>query len=124
MAVDLVDSSCFLSLTAEQKLQQIYEALGGSAGSSGASHLGSENLDTGQATIETTAPAADIPASTTRRGVVVMNTGSETVYVGGVGVTTADGFPLASGSSMQIDTLVALYFVTASATSTIAWLET
>lgn len=44
------------------------------------------------------AGTASVPAS-----IHVQNTGANTIYLGGSGVTTATGFPLTTGASIEID---------------------
>lgn len=67
------------------------------------------------------AGTAQVPAS-----VHVQNTGAETVYLGGSGVTSAAGFPLEINESIEIDLQAdSLYAICATAgSSTVAVLRT
>lgn len=55
-------------------------------------------------TVTTTATllitGTDTDSTPSRRSVVVKNTGAATVFIGGSGVTTATGFPLAVGDTL------------------------
>jgi hypothetical protein len=47
-----------------------------------------------------------------------------TVFIGGAGVTTADGFPLAPGASQTLQLSASLLYVIAAADgSTVSWIQ-
>lgn len=59
-------------------------------------------------------------------GVLVVNTGAGTVYLGGAGVTTTTGFPVAANATVTVPTVGNyprnLYGVVASGTASVAFL--
>ncbi len=62
-----------------------------------------------------------------KRSAIVKNpSGGATVYLGGAGVTTATGFPLAAGESVSVDTIASddLYGIVASLTQNVNLLRT
>lgn len=62
-------------------------------------------------------------AKSTAKSLVVSNTGASTVFLGGSGVTTANGFPLAAGASIDFsDFNGQLYGIVASGTVNVAFL--
>lgn len=81
-------------------------------------------------TIGTTAtpllPGTDTDSNRGHRDVALQNTSAVTIYLGGPGVTTATGFPLAAGASLTLDAVqpdsLPLAIVT-TGTATIAVLE-
>lgn len=79
----------------------------------------------GVTTISSTATqVAVVPAA--NNGILVSNTGASSVFLGGAGVTSATGYPLAAAATVTVPTVGgyphALYAITASGTSTVAFL--
>lgn len=74
----------------------------------------------------TTTATLLIPGNSNRTGLTLVNAGSVTVYIGKhSGVTTATGFPIASGDSIEIEALTEnLYGITSSGTGDIRMAET
>lgn len=74
-----------------------------------------------------TATATKIPASIAagRASIILFNSGSYTVYLGGSGVTTATGFPLEPGDSLPIDVGddIDIYGISVTGTSEVRTLE-
>ena len=66
-----------------------------------------------------------VPAFPSRSGIVLVNTGSVTVYIGeNNSVTTATGCPLLASSSLSFSTTGAVYGITASTSATVGYLQT
>ena len=61
---------------------------------------------------------------TGRIAVMLYNNGSQAVFIGGSGVTSATGLPLGPGGSLTLNTTAAVYGVTASGTVNVGALET
>jgi hypothetical protein len=82
------------------------------------------DLSTGQSPVTTTA-AVIVPYDLAGSDVIIRNTGATTVYIGGPGVTPSTGYPLmASDAPLQpLPVNDAIWGVTASGSSTIAWVE-
>lgn len=59
-----------------------------------------------------------------RNAVTIYNGGSTTVYVGGPGVTTTTGFPLAAGNAYTLNTSAALYGITSGTAASVGVGET
>lgn len=82
-----------------------------------------------QRTVTTSATSLDVDTSlNSARSCLLRNRGSVAVYVGGVGVTTANGYQLDPGEWVSLDTSgtgagVATYAVTASGSSTVHVLQ-
>lgn len=56
--------------------------------------------------------------------VSILNSGSVVVYIGGAGVTTANGYPIAAGSALSIGLMSeSVYGIVASGTSPVNILE-
>ena len=78
---------------------------------------------TGQSTVTTTA-AIIIPYDLGGRQVQIKNTGSVTIYIGGSGLTLANGYPLAANEApYPIPCSNPIYGMTASGTGTIAYAD-
>lgn len=68
--------------------------------------------------------ATQIVAENTGRITVrIANTGNATVYLGGSDVTTANGFPLATNTSIELATTAAIYGIVATGTINVRFLE-
>ena len=76
-------------------------------------------------TIATTATAVPTTALVGRTTITVKNTGAATIYLGHAGVTTANGYPVASGAelALDLDEAVTLYGIVAADTVTLNILE-
>ena len=91
--------------------------------------VGPANFATSQATITTTSSGAALAArpgiiGTGRVTVTIYNPGSITAYLGNsTGVTPSTGLPILPGGSYTKRTTAALYAVTASGTTTLAFDE-
>lgn len=91
--------------------------------------VGYAALATSQASISTSsgstiALAARTGAAGTGRGaVIVYNMGANTAYIGASGVTSSTGIPILPGGSLVVPVIAALYAVTASNTTTLAFME-
>lgn len=88
---------------------------------------GVPSISAARATLSTT-PAIEIPARAGRTSVLILNLDTAiTVYVGGSDVTTANGFPLFSGSpaggSITIYGAGDIWMVSASGTPSVAYFE-
>ena len=83
---------------------------------------GSTALANGQVA-PTSSAATLVAARDTRKRVVLLNTGSVTVWVGIATVTSANGFPLVPGSSLTLYTQALVQAITASGTGAIAYIE-
>lgn len=87
------------------------------------SPIGLALQSTNQVSISTVATQI-IAANASRAGVVITNPGTLlTVYIGNVGVTAANGFPLAPGSSITLPVIGAVYGITSSSIQTVGYLE-
>lgn len=86
--------------------------------------VGSLHLNSAQVAASTS--AQNIAARDVRRGIVIRNLdASITIYLSGSGlVTSSNGMPLKAGESIAIDTAATIYYIAASGTPTIAYLET
>ncbi len=82
------------------------------------------DISTGQAQVSTT-PTVIIPYDLAGKAVIIRNTGTSTVYIGGSGVTPATGYPLlTTDTPMQpLPVNEPIYGVTSSGTSSIAFIE-
>jgi hypothetical protein len=81
------------------------------------------DISTGQATVTTTA-AVIIPYNLDGKQVQIKNTGATTVYIGGVNVTPATGYPIAAGEApFPFPVSEPIYGVVASGTGTIAYAD-
>jgi len=65
-------------------------------------NLGTAAPATAEVEVDTDAVVI-VAANTSRRSVTIKNTGGGTVYIGGPGVTVAEGFPLESGEAYSTD---------------------
>jgi hypothetical protein len=79
-------------------------------------------IQTGQATITGTASQI-VPQYSSRSGLTIVNTGSNTVYIGEAAVTSATGYPLLASASVSFSTTGAVFGVS-SGGSTVGWLQT
>lgn len=80
------------------------------------------DISTGQAAVTTIAAIA-VPYTLAGKFVQVKNIGSAAIYIGQKGVTTTTGYPLNPGDAPQpFATNNPIYAVTASGTSTLAFL--
>ena len=77
---------------------------------------GAQNVATGQVTVATTATLV-ITRRATRRSIGILNTGSNTIYLGGPTVTTTNGHQLPSGGFIGIPTTAEIWAIGASASS-------
>jgi hypothetical protein len=76
---------------------------------------------TGQVSV-TSAATLIITANASRKGVLIINTGNATVYVGTSGVTATTGHALPAGASLSLPTLAAVYGIAATS-QTVTFLE-
>lgn len=67
-------------------------------------------------TVTTTATLIDTSLATGREAALLRNNGAVTVYLGGSGVTTSTGFPLAAGESLTLPRGASVYGIVASGT--------
>jgi hypothetical protein len=90
--------------------------------------VGAVNFATAQANIGATAvqivAARAGPAGAGRIAATIYNNGSAPIYVGGAGVTTADGLPLVAGASITLNCVAAIYGVAASGSQNVGIVET
>ena len=77
---------------------------------------GAQNVATGQITVATTATLV-ITRRATRRAIGILNTGSNTIYIGPQGVTTTTGHSLPSGAFIGLPTVAEIWAIGASASS-------
>ncbi len=85
----------------------------------------SDALTVDQVTVTNTATLL-IAANAARRGLVITNTGDQTVYLGGSGVLTTTGYPLGQGLSIYLlpaVTTAALYGVVAADSEVVGVME-
>lgn len=83
---------------------------------------GATTFATNQVSIPTTAGGTEVVAARdTRKSVLIINMGTQTVYIG---TTTTGGFPLAPGQAIRIDTVAQVKAISGSGTQTVAYLET
>jgi len=81
------------------------------------------NLAHGQVSVGTSATQIKA-ANTSRKAITIKNIGSETVYLGNSGVTTANGFPLEPGEGFgPLRTTAAIYGIVASGSGKVAYWE-
>jgi hypothetical protein len=81
-------------------------------------------VQTGQVSV-TGAATQIVPQYSSRSGIVIVNTGSTTTYIGeNAAVTTATGFPLLASTSVSLATTGALYGITSGGSNLLGWLET
>ena len=81
-------------------------------------------VQTGQATVTGVATQI-VPAYPSRSGIVIINTGATTVYIGeNASVTTSTGFPLLASTSVSLATTGALYGITSGGSDIVGYLET
>jgi hypothetical protein len=82
------------------------------------------SITTGQA-ILTGAASQIVPAYPSRSGIVLVNSGANTVYIGENNtVTISTGIPIAAGSSLSLATTGALYGITSGGSDVVGWLST
>jgi len=76
-------------------------------------------------TVTNTATSIPSTAVVGRNTMLILNNGSNTVYLGASNVTTANGYPLSAGEekAFDLDDAVVLYGVTGSDTSDVRSLE-
>ena len=76
-------------------------------------------------TVTTTATAIPATSAVGRKALMIINNGSNTVYLGASSVTTSNGYPLNAGDekAFDIDELVVLYGITGTGTSDVRSLE-
>lgn len=91
--------------------------------------VGSDNVATGQAAGSLSPAAATqiVAARAGRRSVTITNiTGTQPVYLGNTGVTTANGLFLAgtAGASVTIATTAAIFATSPTAAQTLSYMET
>lgn len=81
-------------------------------------------IQTGQ--VNVTAAATQIVAVySSRSGIVLVNTGGTTTYIGeNANVTTATGYPLLASASVSFSTTGAVYGITSGGTNSIGYLQT
>ncbi len=79
-------------------------------------------LNTGQLAVTTTA-AQVVGQNLNRYSVVITNTGTTTVYLGGSAVTTTTGQALPAGQSITFRTTVAIYAIAAGTGNTLTYAE-
>jgi hypothetical protein len=81
-------------------------------------------LSTSQVTV-TVAATLLAPAIKNRQGLMIANTGGQTIYLGGSGVTTVTGYPLAMATEITLEDFKdnALYGIVAAATCTSAVMQ-
>ena len=83
---------------------------------------GSTALANGQVAPTNTA-ATLLAARDTRKRVTFLNTGSVNVYIGIATVTTANGFVLAPGAAITLNTQALVQAITASGTGAVSYVE-
>ena len=83
---------------------------------------GSTALANGQVAPTNTAGTL-IAARDTRKRVTFLNTGSVNVYIGIATVTTANGFVLAPGAAITLNTQALVQAITASGTGAVSYIE-
>lgn len=77
-----------------------------------------------QVSVATTATVIS-PADNDQRKVAIRNLdASATIYLGGSGVTTSNGFPLKPDEVYEIETAAAIYGIVASGTANAAYFST
>ncbi|KAA6459648.1 hypothetical protein DYQ86_16140 [Acidobacteria bacterium AB60] len=82
------------------------------------------SVSTGQASVGTTATALTGTSAGSQAIVKAPATNTQTIYVGGSGVTTATGYPLEPGASVPLPLrAVAIYAVAAATGQKVAWIE-
>lgn len=86
--------------------------------------IGATTIVTGQAACTSTG-GSKVSARDTRLFVTLLNLGPNAVYVGPSGVATSDGFKLAVGAALTLNTTAAIHAVCAtSETATLNYAET
>ena len=80
------------------------------------------NMDTASISVSTSATLI-VAARTARKGLVVYNNSSQTVFLGASGVATSDGYELLASESIYLYNKEALYGIVASSTSDIRFIE-
>ena len=81
-------------------------------------------VQTGQVTVTGTATQI-VTAYSSRSGIVLINTGATTVYVGeNASVTTSTGYPLLASTSVSFSTTGAVYGITSGGSDLVGWLQT
>ena len=81
-------------------------------------------IQTNQVTVTGSATQI-VPAYSSRSGIVIVNTGATTVYIGETAaVTTATGFPVIAGTSVSFSTTGAVYGITSGGSCVCGFLET
>lgn len=79
---------------------------------------------TGSAAAPTSVAAVALAANVNRKTAIIYNNGSVTVYLGGSGVTTANGLPLLPGAAFVDDRTTGVWYgVTASGTGDLRIIE-
>jgi hypothetical protein len=85
---------------------------------------GETALSHGAVTVDTTAGGTQIlPANSNRASIRVQNLGSAAIYVGNTGVTSATGWPIATGATDEFKTVAALYAIAASGSCDVRYME-
>jgi hypothetical protein len=77
---------------------------------------GAQNVATGQVTVATTATLV-VTRRATRRSIGILNSGSNTIYLGGPTVTTTTGHQLPSGAFIGIPTTAEIWAIAATSSS-------
>ena len=81
-------------------------------------------IQTGQVTV-TGAATLISAAYPSRSGIVLVNTGASTVYIGESNlVTTSTGCPLLASTSLSFSTTGAIYGITSGGSDVVGWLQT
>jgi hypothetical protein len=71
----------------------------------------------------TTSSTQIVAARAGRHRLIVKNTGANPIFIGPTGVTTANGWSLAAGQTLEMETTAALFGVVAASTETAATIE-
>jgi hypothetical protein len=77
---------------------------------------------TGQVSV-TSAATQIVAGNGQREGVIITNTGTVTVYLGGQAVTASTGHALLAGTAITLTCASPVYGITASTSSTVTFLE-
>lgn len=85
--------------------------------------MGAQAMETGQVTIGTTATA--IIGGRKRSRVRITSHAATAVFIGGAGVTTANGYrlPATDGASVVLETSAAIYAIVAAGTLVVSFLD-
>lgn len=113
------DVPAFWKLAVLNQTGAAFDAVGGNFSSVYAGIYDEESaaLATSQVTVTTVATLL-APAVKNRQGLMITNTGAQTIYLGGSGVTTGTGYPLAMTTSVTLEDFKdnALYGIVAATT--------